>query len=160
MATRTWLPAALGVLAAVPLGAQTVTMSKIDEPTYRYMVTEQRKQFFASNLPLFNEERDRFWKVYDEYAKEREPMDKERFSLLQRYAQSFVSISEDQAMALALASGRLQVSEIELRLKYADVLRKKMSGRVAARFFQIDDYVTTALRMNSLSGVPLVAPGP
>jgi hypothetical protein len=52
------------------------------------------------------------------------------------------------------------VSEIELRLKYADLLRKKMSGRVAARFFQIDDYVTTALRMNSLSGVPLVAPGP
>jgi hypothetical protein len=34
-----------------------------------------------------------------------------------------------------------------------------MSGRVAARFFQIDDYVTTAIRMKSLSGVPLVAPG-
>jgi hypothetical protein len=35
-----------------------------------------------------------------------------------------------------------------------------MSGRVAARFFQIDDYVTTAMRMNALSGIPLVAPTP
>jgi hypothetical protein len=33
-----------------------------------------------------------------------------------------------------------------------------MSGRIAARFFQVDDYVTTAMRMNWLSGVPLVAP--
>jgi hypothetical protein len=62
-------------------------------------------------------------------------------------------------MALALATGKLQLSDVELRLKYAGVLRKKMSGRVAARFFQIDDYVTTAMRMNSLSGVPLVMPG-
>mgnify|MGYP003694180287 CR=1 FL=1 len=60
-------------------------------------------------------------------------------------------------MALALASGRLQVSDVELRLKYAGILRKKMSGLVAARFCQIDDYVTTAMRMNSLSGIPLVA---
>jgi hypothetical protein len=152
MPTRTWLPAALAVLAAARLGAQTVTMSKLDEPTYRYAVTEQRRQIFASNVPLFNEERDRFWKVYDEYAKEREPLDKERFSLLERYAQSFASINDEQAMALALASGRLQLTEIELRLKYAAVLRKKMSGRIAARFFQIDDYVTTAL--SRPSGAP------
>jgi hypothetical protein len=33
-----------------------------------------------------------------------------------------------------------------------------MSGRIAARFFQIDDYVTTAMRMKFLSGVPLVSP--
>ena len=91
--------------------------------------------------------------------KEREPLDRERFSLLERYAQSYANLNDDQAMALALATGKLQLSDIELRLKYAGVLRKKMSGRVAARFFQIDDYVTTAMRMNSLSGVPLVMPG-
>jgi hypothetical protein len=63
-----------------------------------------------------------------------------------------------------LAAGRLGAQTVavskldELRLKYADTLRRKMSGRVAARFFQIDDYVTTAMRMKLLSGIPLVAP--
>lgn len=158
MARKTWLPVAVGVLAAIPAQSQTVTISRLDESTYRYAVTEERRNIFAANLPLGNEERERFWSIYDDYGKEREPLDKERFSLLQRYAQSYASLSDDQAMALALASGRLQVSEVELRLKYAGTLRRKISGRIAARFFQIDDYVTTAMRMSFLSGVPLVTP--
>ena len=158
MPRRPWLPVAMLVLAATRLGAQTVTVSKLDEATYRYAVTEERRSIFAANVALGPEERERFWAIYDEYGKEREPLDKERFSLLQRYAQSYANLSDDQAMALALASGRLQVSEVELRLKYAATLRRKMSGRIAARFFQIDDYVTTAMRMNFLSGVPLVSP--
>jgi hypothetical protein len=160
MRTRTWLPLAVGVLTAIRLDAQTVTVSKLDEATYRHAITEERRNIFAANLALGPEERERFWTIYDEYGKEREPLDRERFSLLQRYAQSYANLSDDQAMALALASGKLQVSEVELRLKYAATLRRKMSGRVAARFFQIDDYVTTAMRMNFLSGVPLVAPTP
>lgn len=157
--TRTiCLAAALGVLATARVGAQTVSMSNLDETTYRYAVSEERRNIFASNLALGPEERERFWAIYDGYTKEREPLEKERFSLLQRYAQSYATLSDDQAMALALASGQLQVNDVQLRLKYAAILRRKMSGRVAARFFQIDDYVTTAMRMNSLSGVPLVAP--
>ena len=153
-----WLVAALGVVATAGVGAQTVAVSNLDETTYRYAVSEERRNIFAANLALGPEERERFWTVYEEYTKERESLEKERFSLLQRYAQSYATLSDDQAMALALASGQLQVNDVQLRLKYAAILRRKMSGRVAARFFQIDDYVTTAMRMNSLSGVPLVAP--
>ena len=159
MPMRIVLAAVLGLVGAVRVGAQTVAVGKLDQDTYHYAVTEERRNIFAANLALGPEERDRFWGIYDDYVKEREPLDRERFSLLERYAQSYAKLNDDQAMALALATGKLQVSDVELRLKYAGILRKKMSGRVAARFFQIDDYVTTAMRMNSLSGVPLVAPG-
>jgi hypothetical protein len=158
MSRRSWLPALVAVLAAGRLGAQTIAVSNIDESTYRYAVTEERRNIFAANLALGPEERERFWKIYDEYVKEREPLEKERFALLQRYAQSYSAITDDQAIAIALVSGRLQIADVQLRLKYAETLRRKMSGRVAARFVQIDDYVTTAMRMNSLSGIPLVAP--
>jgi hypothetical protein len=158
MSRTTWLTALVAVVAVSRLGAQTVAISNLDESTYRYAVTEQRRDIFAANLALGPEERERFWKIYDEYEKEREQLEKERFSLLQRYAQSYSAMSDDQAMALALASGRLQISDLQLRLRYAETLRRKMSGRVAARFFQVDDYVTTAMRMNSLTGIPLVAP--
>jgi hypothetical protein len=33
-----------------------------------------------------------------------------------------------------------------------------LRGGCAPRFCQIDDYVTTTMRMNSLTGIPLVAP--
>ena len=159
MPRRIWLGALLCVAGAAGSRAQNVTVSRLDETTYRYAVTEERRNIFAANLALGPGERERFWSVYDDYAKERTPLDKERFSLLERYAQSYAALNDEQAMAIAIASGRLQLAEVELRLKYAEAMRKKMSGRVAARFFQIDDYVTTAMRMNSLSGVPLVAPG-
>ena len=160
MPRRVWRLAVLGVLAAGPLAAQTVSVTNLDEDTYRYVVTEERRNVFAANLALGPEERERFWAVYDEYAVERVPLDRQRFSLIQRYAQSYATLSDDQAMGLALASGRMQISEVELRLKYAAILRRKMSGRVAARFFQIDDYVTTTMRMNSFAGIPLVSPTP
>jgi hypothetical protein len=157
MRRKTGLAAAL-VLAAAGVRGQTVAVSNLDEGTYRHIVSEERRTIFAANLALGPDERERFWAVYDDYAKEREPLDKQRYDLLERYAQTYAKLSDDQAMAIALASGRLQVDDVELRLKYAGILRKKMSGRVAARFFQIDDYVTTAGRMKLLSGVPLVAP--
>jgi hypothetical protein len=158
MPRRIWLTAVLGVLAATRVGAQTIAVSNLDESTYRIAVTAERRNIFAANLALGPEERDRFWTVYDAYEKDRAPLDQQRFSLLERYAQTWANLSDDQAMALAIASGRLQVSDVDLRLKYAAILRKKISGRVAARFCQIDDYVTTAMRMKFLSGVPLVAP--
>ena len=157
MSRAPWLAALVAVVSAGAASAQTVSMAHLDEPMYREMVTEQRRQVVSANLDLGVAERERFWKIYDEYVKEREPIEKERFSILHRFAQTGAALSDDQAMALALASGRLQIAEIQLRLKYSEELRRKMSGRVAARFFQIDDYVTTALRANSLSGIPLVA---
>lgn len=156
MPRRTWLSAIAIVLAAGPIWAQTVVFSKLDEATYSAAAAAERRAVFAANLALGPDELVRFWEIYDAYVKEREPFEKERFSLLQRIAQSQGTLSDDQAMALALASGRLQLSEVQLRIKYADALKKKMSGKIAARFFQIDDYVTTSTRMNLLSGIPLV----
>jgi len=155
---KSWLLTLAVVLAAGRLGGQTVGVAKLDESMYRHAVTEERRSIFAANLALGPHESLLFWEIYDEYQKEREALEKERFSVLQRYAQSYAGMSDDQAMALALASGQLQIQDVQLRLKYADTLRKKMSGRVAARFFQIDDYVTSHQRMNMLSGIPLVAP--
>jgi hypothetical protein len=157
MARRTWV-VALAVLAASQAPAQQIAVSRLDESTYRLMVGEERRNIFAANLALGPDERDRFWSIYDEYAKERELLDKQRYALLERYAATYANLSDDQAMAIAIASGKLQMSDVDLRLKYAGILRRKMSGRIAARFFQIDDYVTTATRLKSLSGIPLVAP--
>jgi hypothetical protein len=111
----------------------------------------------AANIGLPAAELQRFWAVYDEFEKERAPLEKERFAILARYAQSYAGLSDAQAMALVMASSQIQLSEIQLRAKYAQLLSRKLSGQAGARFFQIDDYVTTAMRMNSLQGLPLAA---
>jgi hypothetical protein len=61
-------------------------------------------------------------------------------------------------MALVSAVASLQLKEIQLRAKYAEKIAKEMGGLVGARFYQVDDVVSTTLRLKALQSVELTAP--
>jgi hypothetical protein len=132
-----------------------VTVGNLDVETYRYALSAERRSIMEANINLGLDRRPQFFAIYDEFDKEREPLDKERFSLLQRYASAQSGVSDPQAMALVRAVAGLHVREIQLRSRYAERLHKEMGGLVGARFYQLDDVVTTAIRLNSLRGIPL-----
>jgi hypothetical protein len=46
--------------------------------------------------------------------------------------------------------------QIDLRRKCADQISKKLGGRVGARFYQLDDYMDTVLKLDLLDDVPVV----
>lgn len=147
------------VLAATVLSAQEpgpkVTVGQLDLETYRYTVSAERRSIMGANIGLDVAQRERFFALYDDFEKERSPLDAERFSLLQRWAAGQAGLSAPQAMALVRAVAALQIKEIELRSRHADLIDKAMGGMVGARFYQVDDVVTTATRLNSLQGIPL-----
>jgi hypothetical protein len=147
-------------LAAAVFGQETaprVGVSDLDLETYRIAISAERRTVMEANLGLDVERRVTFFKIYDECEKDRGPLDRERFSLLQRYATS--TLNDPQAMALVRAVAALQVKEIDLRSRCAGRLEKALGGRVGARYYQVDDVVTTATRLNSLQSVPLVGAG-
>ena len=152
-------PFVVALLLAASARAQEtgprVTVGNLDVETYRYALSAERRSIMEANINLDLDRRPRFFAIYDEFDKEREPLDKERFSLLQRYASAQSGVSEPQAMALVRAVAALHLREIQLRLRYADRIHKDMGGLVGARFYQLDDVVTTAIRLNSLRGIPL-----
>jgi hypothetical protein len=148
------------ILAVAAFGQETaprVEVSELDLETYRYAISAERRTVMEANLGLDVERRMAFFKIYDECEKERGPLDRERLSLLRRYVQS--ALSDPQAMALVRAVSSLQVKEIDLRARCAGRLEKALGGRVGARYYQVDDVVTTATRLNSLQSVPLVGAG-
>jgi hypothetical protein len=149
----------LALLLVAPAPAQEegprVAVGKLDLDTYRAALAAERRAIMEANIGLDPERRLRFFTVYAEYEKEREPVDVERFSLLQRYAAAKLAVSEPQAMALARAVAGLQIKEIQLRSRYADRIAKELGGLVGARFYQVDDVVTTAHRLNALQSIPL-----
>ena len=148
---------ALFLLAAVNAQEQgpTVSVGRLDLETYRAALSAERRAIMAANISLDPERRLRFFATYDDYDKERGPVDVERFSLLQRYAAAQSGLSEPQAMALARAVAGLQIKEIQLRSRFADRIGKELGGLVGARFYQVDDVVSTAHRLNSLQAIPL-----
>jgi len=153
--------ALVAVGAAAQEGGPRVTVGQLDLETYRYAVSAERRSIMETNIGLELARRPKFFTIYDDYDKDRGPVDTERFALLQRYAAAQSGVSEPQAMALVRAVAGLQIKEIQLRSRYADRIEKELGGLVGARFYQVDDVVTTAIRFNALQGVPLAgAPQP
>jgi hypothetical protein len=147
-------------VCAAQSGDPRVVAGQLDLETYRYAVSAERRAIMGANLDLDVERRLKFFAIYDDYDKERGPLDTERFSLLQRYAAAQAGLSDPQAMALVRAVAALQIKEIQLRSRYAERFEKELWGKVGARFYQIDDVVTTATRLNSLQSIPLTTPPP
>ena len=58
------------------------------------------------------------------------------------------------------AVATLQVKEIQLRERYADRIGKEFGGMVGARFYQVDDVMTTTMRLNALQSVEIATPRP
>jgi hypothetical protein len=133
-----------------------VGVTDLDLETYRSLISAERRAVMGANIGLEIGRRARFFEIYDVFDRDRAPLDAERFSLLKRYTASYTSLSDPQAMALVRAMASLQTREIELRSRHAGQVEKALGGKVAARFYQVDDVVTTAARLNSLQGIPLV----
>jgi hypothetical protein len=51
---------------------------------------------------------------------------------------------------------KIGTDEITLRKKYADQIGKQISPAAAARFWQIDDYITSAAKIDVMDNIPLV----
>jgi hypothetical protein len=156
---RSW--SAILVLAGGLASAQDgsrVAVNKLDLETYRLALSAERRGIMEANIVIPLDQRTKFFAVYDDYEKDRAPNDTERFSVMQRYAQARQGVSEPQAMALVRAVASLQLKEIQLRERYAEKISKDFGGLVAARFYQVDDVVTTTIRLNALQSVEIAKP--
>ena len=66
-------------------------------------------------------------------------------------------LEESELTQIVNQASALQKSNIDLRLKYFRIYSQNLNTRAAARFALIDDYETTAVRMNLFSKLPLPA---
>jgi hypothetical protein len=85
-----------------------------------------------------------------------------RTDLAKRYLDAYRNEGgpeESELTQIVNDAGDLQKKNTDLRLKYFRIYSKKLNTRAAARFALIDDYETTAVRMNLFSKLPLPAHG-
>jgi hypothetical protein len=132
-----------------------------DIARYNLASTEARRRFFASAMSNLTPEQLRiFWDVYAEYETEKNAVAMARTDLATKYLDAYRNEEGPQDVELAQIvheAGELQKKNTDLRLKYFRVYSQKLNARAAARFALIDDYETTAVRMNLFSKLPLPA---
>lgn len=159
------LSLAAGIAAASAFGqqgqsGQTNQMSAqnqdINLSRYKMALSDARKKLFASGMSeLTPQQLETFWKVYADFEKEQDAVTSARVDLAKKYADNFQSLSDADITGLVTDSANLQKKTTDLRVKYYGILKTQINAHAAGRFTLIDDYVTTAGRLNLLNQLPI-----
>jgi hypothetical protein len=116
----------------------------------------EKKEVVASFIKVSATQKDAFWKLYDEYETERKELGKQRINLLAVYAKEYLTMTVTQADEWTKNVIELQKKTDALIVTYYGKVKAISDGLVATQFYQIENYILTAIRMEILKEVPFV----
>ncbi len=113
-----------------------------------------KKEKVADFMNLPDSTAKKFWPLYNQYETERTALGDRRVKMLEEYATNFENLTPGVAQKLWKESALLQKSETTLREKYANLIRTKISSKVALNFYMIEDYIATAVKHELYNSIP------
>jgi hypothetical protein len=114
-----------------------------------------KKAAVAEFVKVSDTQKDAFWKLYDEYETQRKDLGKQRIELLKQYADQYSTMTSEQADAWTKKVMDLQKKTDGLIATYYGKVKAISDGIVATQFYQIENYILTAIRAKVLENIPL-----
>jgi hypothetical protein len=96
-----------------------------------------------------------FWPVYREYEADLAKINDDRVALIRDYANSYETLTDAVADTLAHGAFDLEAQRHALKVKYYDRLKRAISPRAAARFFQVENQILLLLDLQIASSLPI-----
>lgn len=119
-------------------------------------IRSKKKQLIAANLPLTDTEATKFWPVYDQYINELVKINNTKYDLIKEFADTYGSVTDEQADSMTKRLLNLDQSVAQLRLKYEPIFRGVLPAKKTATFFQLDRRITMMIDLQLASQIPLV----
>jgi transcription termination factor NusB len=119
---------------------------------YQAVFGMEKKAMMAEFLN--NEDDVTFWALYDEYEVERKLLGQKRLQLLENYANNYGVMGDEQTDQLMKAIMTQKKSLDKLIDKYYKKIKKSSGSKEAAQFYQIENYILSAIRLEILSNIP------
>lgn len=136
-----------------------VVRPQISPEMIRYAVSHKRREVFEvalSDLITDGAVKSAFWDVYNAYEAEKAAVADMRMSNVAEYVNNFTSMSDVKVKELLKSAYKTQSKELKIRNKYAKQLAKKTNPTIAGRFWQVDDFISSAVKISLLANVPLL----
>jgi hypothetical protein len=119
-------------------------------------IRSSKKQLIAANLTLTDTEATKFWPVYEQYSADFGKINEARSIILKEYSDGYGTLTDDQADGLIRRWLDTDISAAQLRQKCVPIMRKVLSGKKAATFFQLDRRISMMIDVQLTSQLPLV----
>jgi len=132
------------------------TASDDDIKMLRSDLRSDKKQIIAQNLQLTDTQAEKFWPVYDAYAKELAKLGDQRYAIIQDYANNYNTLTDAQADDLLKRMLAVDASAAALRQQWEPKFRKVLTGKQTALFMQLDRRISLLIEIQVASIIPLV----
>ncbi len=150
---KTLKAALLLVLFALPFAGQA---QNTEMDMMRKLFSSEKRALVESFLQLNGTDANAFWELYDAYEVERKGQADKRISLIEKYAEEYAGLTNDQAVELMNESFKLRGERLNLRKKYFKKITKAVDGKTAAGFIQLENYIATAISFDLMDAIPFV----
>ena len=154
-------PALLAVACTIFLAAVTVVPAARAQSTYDEnqqllaQIQADKRAVVLEAMGLDDAGVQAFTPVYDLYQADRKKLAERTVDLLNKYASNYDTMTDAAAKGLLKDWFKLQKDEDALVEKYAKKMEKVLPAAKVLRFVQIENKLTTLLRLPALRGIPL-----
>ncbi len=142
----------LGVLFFLPAFSQADTE---EELVLSYFKLE-KKSLVGQAMNLSDVQAKVFWPIYNDFEQEASKLTQMRIAYLKEYAEKYETITPKEADQIMKKAFEYQKKYLALEMKYYNILKKKMGALVAARFIQVEEYISTGVKMQLLKSIPFI----
>ena len=140
---------------ALVLSTMVNAQSDKDEVEYiQAVIGMQKKVAFAEFTQLDNI--DPLWELYDMYEIQRMELGRTRLDLLEKYANNYVDIGDVVTDDLIKRMQTQKKSLDKLIDQYYKKIKKASGSKVAAQFYQFENYILSAIRLEVLESIPFI----
>lgn len=146
----------ISLLFAVTFGQSSFAQSNAEEIDYiQSVVGMEKKAALAEFLAI--EKDASFWAIYDAYETERKELGKSRISLLENYANNYEAGMADEVTDDIIKQMQAQKKALDVLIdQYYKKIRKDSGAKVAAQFYQFENFVLSAVRLEILASIPFI----
>jgi hypothetical protein len=115
-----------------------------------------KKELIAAHMKLTEAESIKFWPLYDSYEVARKEYGQNRLNLIEEYANSYTTLTNEKATELLNATLSNQTAFLKLQKNVFKKLAKEITAIRAAQFVQVELYLENVVRSTLNEEIPLI----
>ncbi len=113
----------------------------------------EKRDIVAEFIELSEVQEQEFWTLYEAYENERKELGKKKFQLLQSYVDDYGQVKPEDADNFMKQAIPLRIKSDKLTDNYYKKIKTKTDPIVAMQFYQIENYLADAIRMELLEDI-------
>ncbi len=145
----------LGVLV-LAFPAFTQEKKADDMQIVREKLRADKKLLVSEAMKFTEAEAKGFWPVYESYQKEMTGINDRVVKVIQEYAKSYTSMTDEVAKKLVDDSLATDGDRLKIRQSYLPKFRKVLSEIKVARFYQLENKIQAAINYDLAAGIPMI----